>query len=623
MKILGGKFWGQDSALCVLDFDKNKIFCLSTDRVSRIKKDNHDVSEILDNFKDEFIEPDLITSPFKTFDGKDTTFENKGTSYFWLNFQKILRKIEKPKYYSDINKKRSLLYKLILFFKLIPKFKFFYYFCFWKFYMKRLLADLPFKNDFHFKYCNKYILDILKSINLKNKEINFFDHHTSHAASAYYLSDFYNNNEASYVMTLDQQGDHAFNSLFYFDNYKIEELNRSLTKKVKFDNIFQVVSIATVYSLFTMALGYRENCDEGKVEALAAYGNPDKTVLKELDEIIFISIDNGKVVFNSNPKKFSDLLNSKNLKSLLNQIGPENFCSTIQYWLENIVVDYLNIALPKNKKVNLCLAGGVFANVILNYKIYEKCRVEKLYVCPPMGDEGSALGSAILGAIEKKIDLKKIFNHNMPYWGPSYNREETLKVLNNNKDKIKFVDCGNSWSKKASEKILENKIISIFQGRMEFGPRALGNRSILANVVDPDMKEKINLFIKKRPKFQPFCPAVLEEDREELFINSYKHKYMATAFLMKEEFRNKYPSAVHIDGTARPQFIEKNDNEHLFNLLKCLKKELKHGIVINTSFNLHGRSMVMKPQDAVDDLLSCDLDFLYLNGYEVKKLKNN
>ena len=276
--------------------------------------------------------------------------------------------------------------------------------------------------------------------------------------------------------------------------------------------------------------------------------------------------------------------------------------------------------MPKDKKINLCLAGGVIANVILNYKIFQNCRINNIYVCPPMGDEGSALGAAFLAAINKNLDIKWLSKNIMPYWGPSYNKDETLAVLKNNKHKIIFEDLKNDWTKKAADNILENKIIAIFQGRMEFGPRALGNRSILANATDPNMKTKINISIKKRPEFQPFCPAVLEEDREDLFLNSFKHKYMATAFLMKENFRKRYPSAVHVDGTARPQFVEKEDNENLYKILQELKKKINHGIVINTSFNLHGRSMVMKPQDAIDDFLACDLDYLYLNEYEVKKI---
>jgi len=620
MKILGSKFWGEDSALCFLDFDKEEIFCINADRVSRIKKDNYDISPILNKFKNYIIDPDIIVSPFNTFDGHDTCFENKGTSYYWLNFQKILKNIQKPKYYSDLKKKYSIFEKLYIFFKLVLNPIFFYYFFTWKYLMKKYLDVKLNDSNFHVKYCTRYIKKILSNINIKNSNLIFYDHHTCHAASAYYLSDFYKNKKESFVFTLDQQGDHSFSSLFEFNDLNKTEISRSLTKRAKINKDTHIVSIATIYSLFTKVLGFRENCDEGKVEALAAYGKPDEKTLRDLNEIIYVSNTLKKIKFESNVENFISFFEKKNIDSLLKNLGRENFSSTVQIWLENLVISFLRQALPKDRKVNLCLAGGVVANVILNYKIFENCKINKIYVCPPMGDEGSALGAIFLAAIEKKLDLTWVSKYNMPYWGPSYDQDETLSVLQKNKDKVFFKDLNSNWTKEAASKILDNKIIAIFQGKMEFGPRALGNRSILANVTDPDMKIKINTNIKKRPKFQPFCPAVLEEDREDLFLNSYHHKYMATAFLMKDKYRNTYPSAVHIDGTARPQFVEKNDNENLFKILKYLKESLNHGIVINTSFNLHGRSMVMKPQDAIDDFLSCNLDYLYLNGYEIKKI---
>ena len=148
----------------------------------------------------------------------------------------------------------------------------------------------------------------------------------------------------------------------------------------------------------------------------------------------------------------------------------------------------------------------------------------------------------------------------------------------------------------------------------------MGNRSIIANPADPKMRDKINLKIKKRPIFQPFCPSVLEEDREIIFMNSFNHKFMSTAFKMKKEFQKIFPSACHIDGTARPQFIEEEDNYALFRILKSFKKKFKYGILINTSLNIHGRTITLKPQDAiVEDFLDSDLDFLYINGYKVWK----
>lgn len=619
MKIIGSKFWGEDAALCVLDMEKGTIFAINSDRVSRIKKDNMDISPIVKNFKKEITGPDIIAGPFCSFDGFDTCLENKGTSYFWLSFQNILRLIEKPRYYSDVKRIKTFFEKVKILISVIFRPLFFWHFFLWKFYMKKYLNGEDLGYEFHKKYCTKYIEKLFEKVNFKKVKPIFYDHHTSHAASTYYLSSFFKNNQESFVFTLDQQGDHTFSTLFKFKQKSKEEISRSFTKRVWMNNNFSIISIATIYSLFTKTLGLRENCDEGKVEALAAYGKPDDETLKKLNEIIFVS-KNQKFHFDSNKEKFLEHLNDENLFKIMNNIGKENFSATIQFWLEEIVIEFLNLSLPKKEQVNLCLAGGVVANVILNYKIFERCNIKNLYICPPMGDEGSALGAALLAATEMKKNIDWIANYRMPYWGPSYNQEYVKKVLNKNKNKIKFEEFKNDWADRAAESLLQNKIIGVFQNNMEFGPRALGNRSILASATDPKMRDKINLSIKKRPKYQPFCPAVLEEDREKLFLNSFQHKFMSTAFKMKTEFLDIYPSAAHIDGTARPQFVEREDNENLYKILKFIKQKIGHGILINTSFNLHGRSMVMKPEDAIDDFLSCNLDILYLNGYEIKKI---
>ena len=178
---------------------------------------------------------------------------------------------------------------------------------------------------------------------------------------------------------------------------------------------------------------------------------------------------------------------------------------------------------------------------------------------------------------------------------------------------------GDEWYVRAAESIANDKIIGVFQGRMEFGPRALGNRSILANPTNPDTRLKINSTIKNRPPFQPFCPSILEEERERLFESSFSHKHMAIAFRMKEEYWERLPSAIHIDGTARPQFVEEKDNPNYFRLLKELKELTGFGVALNTSFNLHGRTIVRKPEDAIVDFVDCKMDELYLEGFLIRR----
>jgi carbamoyltransferase len=206
----------------------------------------------------------------------------------------------------------------------------------------------------------------------------------------------------------------------------------------------------------------------------------------------------------------------------------------------------------------------------------------------------------------------------MPYYGPTIEEQDILDVISANKQ-ISAVKIGPEWSQLAAKSLADEKIIAIAHGRMEYGPRALGNRSILASPFNPKTKERLNLLVKRRPAFQPFCPSILEEERDKLFAESFPHKHMAMAFRMREEFRKRLPSAVHIDGTARPQFIEQEDNRAYYRLLHEFKKITGFGVLINTSFNLHGRTIVRTAKDAVTDFIDCGIDELYCEGYLITR----
>ena len=243
-----------------------------------------------------------------------------------------------------------------------------------------------------------------------------------------------------------------------------------------------------------------------------------------------------------------------------------------------------------------------------------------MFIAPPMGDEGAALGSAFISAINNGENLSWLSEKNfMPYFGPCINNKEVLlsiKKFKNSKIKIK------KYSQKKliemlSRDIISGKVCCLARGKLEYGPRALGNRSIIALPTNRKVRDRINSEIKRRPSYQPFCPSVLEIDREELFIDSFNHKHMAIAFRMKKKYIRKYPSACHIDGTARPQFISEKDNPFYFRLLSSIKEKIGHGILINTSFNLHGRSIVCSADDAIRDFLDCNLDSMILGDYYV------
>jgi carbamoyltransferase len=248
---------------------------------------------------------------------------------------------------------------------------------------------------------------------------------------------------------------------------------------------------------------------------------------------------------------------------------------------------------------------------------------ENIHIVPAMGDDGSSEGACYLAMIEEGMidELKEIKkNYNMPYFGSSYTKEEVREVLDKNRDKIKYKELGDDWYKVVAKMLVEGKIGALFRGRMEWGPRALGNRSIIARVNDPDIQKKMNKEIKRRPEFQPFCPSILIDEKDRLFEKTYNNKHMTIAFQMKDEHIKNIPSAVHIDGTARVQFVSKEDNEGYYNLIKEVKNLTSYGVIINTSFNKHGRTIVESPQDAITDFLDTDMDYLFIEGFLVERI---
>jgi carbamoyltransferase len=215
-------------------------------------------------------------------------------------------------------------------------------------------------------------------------------------------------------------------------------------------------------------------------------------------------------------------------------------------------------------------------------------------------------------------DVSWLKDHVMPYFGDEYTRNQVKQALDEF-DNIIIEDLESVWPEEAAKSVAEGKICSLFHGKMEFGPRALGNRSIIGNPMMEDTRQRINSTVKHRPSYQPFCPSILEEDRRRLFEDSFPHKHMAIAFRMKEEHIKNLPCAVHVDGTARPQFVEEQDNPNYYRYLKELKNITGYGVSLNTSFNLHGRTVVRTPIDAVVDFIDCNIDELFIEGYRVTR----
>ncbi len=606
MKIIGTKFFGHDSAIFVLDIKNKKVFAVSTERISRIKHDINPPEPVIKEYSKLLWGPDYVCHSF---------LENKLVHLRSALFTSLIYKKYKPKYIKEFV---SLLpkSKSRIFFKVIKNLgnnlaRDFVKLYIWEL-LKRKFSNLEEYEKYALKNYIKKMLSAYK-INIPKNKICLKDHHLCHAFSAYYFSPF--NKKKAIVFTLDGWGDGKYSTLWIFEKNKRELISQSTTKRYG----KEIVSIGVMYSLFTETLGFRRNSDEGKTEALAAYGKLDKNLYELLDRAFYINKD--ELRWETDMEKIKILYDKEFLKKKKEEIGGENFAATIQRWLEDTVVEYLNLVYKRFKISRLAMAGGVVANVIMNLNIFERTPFKEIYIFPAMADDGTAVGAALIQALELGYDISWVNKLEMPYWGPSFSKEEVEKELKKDKwkNKIKYRYVGDRWPEMAAEMVANGKIVAIFQGKMEFGPRALGNRSILGDPRDPKTREKLNSKVKRRPWFQPFCPSVLEEDREKLFERSYNHKHMAIAFRMKKKYWKKLPSAIHVDGTARPQFVEEKDNPKYYRLLKRFKELTGYGIIVNTSFNLHGRTIVRTPADALTDFVDCGIDVMFIEGYLVER----
>lgn len=610
MKFLGTKYCGQESSICYIDTEANLFIALQSDRVSRIKKDSFDISETISYLKNKNLIPrviDKVAIPFSDFTGYDAILEMQCPTYFWLKKETAKRKLIKPRYYKDLNK-ISFKNKLLFFLDLkwiINQFLFL------------IFDNLRIFKKINYYFVVKAIKHIFQINNIQVKQLEFYNHHLSHAASSLIQHNF-DRKKINYIFVLDEHGDRKHSSLYRWDKDNFFLISSSSIVKFKTKKRTYVTSLGNVYSNFTEALGLRRSTDEGKVEALAAYGQPDKKLLDILDKAIKVNQD--KLIFEIDINLYKKQLTVEKLQIILKKISDKDFASTIQNFLEKSVLDLLKSAKKKFGFNELFVAGGVFANVILSYKVYENLKLNRINVVPYMGDEGASVGAAVLSIINEKKDLDFLSKNIMPYLGTEYLDEDIKKILNKFSDRIDFMQLEEKEIiEHASKALIENKVICTFMGRMEYGPRALGNRSILANPFFKETRDKINLQIKKRPWYQPLCPTILEEDREKIFLNSFNHKFMSTAFKAKDSFKEIIPSALHVDLTARPQFVEKDDNIFIYQLLKKVKEKFKYGVILNTSFNLHGRTNVLKPEDAITDFLDCNLDELYIEKFKVVK----
>ena len=436
----------------------------------------------------------------------------------------------------------------------------------------------------------------LRKSGFRDFHLTFCDHHRCHAEAAARLSGF----DDCLTITLDGVGDGLSGSIWGFKNDRLHLIKEIPSR----------VSLGIFFEHVTTLMNMRELEDEGKVMALANYAYP---IADEDNPLMgLISVDEMELV---SPYRSNRMY--KELKKILWQFPSEQFAHMAQKVLEKNALALIKNAVSFTGNRNVALAGGVFSNIKLNMKIAEENTIDRAYVFPHMGDGGLALGAGMTLNSQRYPTMKYRFND--PYLGPQYNREEILTSLEQTRFPYREIK---DRAQRAARLILDGEIILWFQGRMEIGPRALGNRTIMARPDRREIKDRLNLVLKKRVWYQPFCPSILREDASSLLHaegqNIDDNRFMTMGFKVRKQYLDLMEGVINIDGTCRPQFVG-DENPVYRDLLKRIQKEMGKGVVLNTSLNIHGEPMVCSPRDALQMFEKTAVTYLFLEDFLVEK----
>jgi carbamoyltransferase len=459
---------------------------------------------------------------------------------------------------------------------------------------------------------------LFKNLNLykgNSTKIYYSEHHKSHAAYSYLTSPY----KDALILSVDGVGEWETTSFYLGKSNSIKKL-----ESIGFPD-----SLGMFYSAMTSFLGFKPNEGEYKVMGLAPYGNYKKFVSK-FDDIIQESENGGfRINMNYFTYEWSDthMFNEKlgTHLGITNRLPEEeltqehkDLAASVQYVYEKYFFRLINTLYELHPSKNLCLSGGCAYNGTANGKILEKSKFDNLWIPPAPSDAGSAIGCALEYYYSNNTTLRK--TNTTPYLGPKYTRKEYSDILEKYKKYVyhEYHD-DKSLIKKISKEITDGEIVGWFEGRMEFGARALGNRSILANPRDPQMKSRLNKVIKKREGFRPFAPIVKRESQVKYFNYRRVVPYMNQVVKVKDEYVDKLPAITHIDKSARIQSLDSKQQPRIYNLLTQLEIDNGYPIVVNTSFNLKDQTMVLTPEDAIKTFLNCEMDTLVLGNFVVKK----
>jgi carbamoyltransferase len=460
---------------------------------------------------------------------------------------------------------------------------------------------------------NKRITGISEQIDFLQGgiKIDFLPHHSSHAASAFFISPF----DKAAILTIDAYGDDITTQFFKGEGNRVKSIGQTLFPH----------SMGQLYASVTQYLGYRANCDEWKVMGLAPYGELE--YYDQFAKIFRFDKDKGELRLDLDyfmfyiwhPRRYSD--------EFIKTFGPErhydepltqqhwNIAASFQKRVEDVVLEMCNYLHEKTGCDALCLAGGVAMNSKMNGRIFFETPFNKVWVQPSADDAGCSLGACFY-YWHQILGKERSFVMDNDYWGPGYSDDDIRKALDDSLIQYEHVE---NIETEAAKAITENKVICWFQGRMESGQRALGNRSILADPRDPEMKDKINRLIKHREWYRPFTPSVIEECQGEFFESDFPSPFMQMVFPIKKSKQKLIPAVTHIDGSGRLQTVQKEVNPKYWTLIDEFRKLTGIGLVLNTSFNDNDEPIVSTPKDAIRTFFGTGLHELFIGNYKVKK----
>ncbi len=477
--------------------------------------------------------------------------------------------------------------------------------------VKNNIKDQWFKNPFYTISSLYNVLKIRRNVKRElskySKNIFYSTHHESHLYYSFYTSNFQN----AISLSIDGVGEIDTMSMGLCDNHGIDYVSLAQYPH----------SLGLFYSAMTAFLGFRPNEGEYKLMGLAAYGNPEVYIEKVRELISYKNSDlkcnmdvfcwnrTNRIMFNEKLIELLDLQPRLPEEKILG--CHEDLAAAVQKRYEEILFDVIKSISIINDNRNLCLGGGCAYNGSANGKIVKNTHFNNLWIPPAPSDAGSAIG-ACLHYLSKNKTLKDRVQKN-PFLGPNYFYDEYIK----NKGLKYFKVPTDSLIRNVAKIIKEGKVVGWYHGNVEFGARALGNRSILADPTNPNMKDRINRLIKKRENFRPFAPMVIKDKQHIFFEVTDDVPYMNQVVKVKSDYIEKLPAVTHVDGTARIQTVYKNTLT--YELLLEFEKLTGYPILLNTSMNVKDKTMVLTPRDAIYTFFDTDMDYLVMGNYLIYK----